>query len=152
MPQNQYQDLRTTGLQSNQPSDIYYKGVTIDKADKIFREGIVGEFYTRHMKRAVYITKNKKTAEDYAEQKNGVVIVINGNNLNIKPTEHSNQFMVEDYIPRQNIIDVYRVESVVNNPAVGRRGVETFEEQQKRKEMKEKREGKQEELGGFENG
>ena len=106
-------------------------------------------FYLRHNNRVVYITKDKNTAEKYAEQKNGVVVVINGNNLNIESSGHSNQFIVNDYIPKENIVNIYRVESIKDNPMEKRSRVESWEERQKIKEERERRMGTQMGLGGY---
>lgn len=114
MNQN-YNDVRSTGLQHNPISNIYYKGVSISTAEKAFTEGIVGEAYQRFRSRAVYVSKSKQVAETYAQQVNGVVIKINADNLNVKPSGHSNQFIIENRIPKENIIDIYRVEKVEDN-------------------------------------
>jgi len=93
--------------------NLYYKGISIDRANKIFIEGIQGEYYRRFNRKVVYLSKSKVVAETYAKQTNGVVAVISANNLNIMPSGHSNQFIVNSHIPKENIIEVYRVEKII---------------------------------------
>lgn len=110
--EDEYFGLRSTGFKKNPVSNIFYKGISVNRANKIPEYGIQGEFYKRFNRKVIYLSKSKHVAETYAEQSNGVVAVIDVHNLNIQPSGHSNQFIVNSHIPKENIINVYKVEKI----------------------------------------
>lgn len=93
----QYKNFRPTN------DGIFYKGVNRSTLDLIRQSGEIrprmvekGNF----MARVVYVTKSETLARQYGE----IILKMNLSGMDVKPSPHSNQFVVVGSIPAERII------------------------------------------------
>ena len=86
---------------------LFYKGISKKALYNLNSYNYLPcKFSARYNTCILYLSKSKKVAETYARNLDGFVLTITENNLSIHKSNHSNQFICLNSIPRKNIIEV----------------------------------------------
>ena len=130
-------------------SNVYWKGMNRSILEKAMSSGYILPAQIRKLdfeEFGVYVSKSEKVAGEYGD----VVLKLDLEGKKVVKSPHSNQFICSSPIEISRIIEVKKsINMNINNDNNVNRDYNTYEEQVKRRNAKDKFDGQQSMLGDY---